>query len=209
LVKVDPWINTEFDSGVIPNVASNYVSVIWEGFLKVSQTGDYVFSTHYNDGVRLWIDQQLIFDDLTVTQDEVGGKYLRSGTLTLTQDIYIPFKMMYFQNTDAAWVNLNWSFNSGPDEVVPSENFYFVKSHTPISGRSELVYARYTPRAPTNVYQSDSSTYDQDSITLHWTAPTDTGCLYIDEYKIEAKISGEWTQVGLFTTLMGVADLSA
>ena len=42
---------------MIPGVASNYVSVIWEGFLKVAESGDYVFSTHYNDGVRLWIDQ--------------------------------------------------------------------------------------------------------------------------------------------------------
>jgi hypothetical protein len=99
--------------------------------------------------------------------------------------------------------------DSNDDVIVPADNLFYKRYHTPISGVSNLVKASYTPRRPTNVYQSDSSTYLKDSITLHWTAPVDDGCADIISYKIEAEIDSSWVEVGASTGFVGVADLSA
>lgn len=56
-MKVDSQIN--FDWGtreIIPNVASSFVSIIWEGFLNANTTGNYIFTIIANDGVKLTIN---------------------------------------------------------------------------------------------------------------------------------------------------------
>lgn len=93
--------------------------------------------------------------------------------------------------------------------VIPSEQFYYERTLTPISGETSLVTGQFTPRKPTNVYQGDSTTYAGSTVTLHWTAPVDTGCVEILRYAIQAKIGEVWTEVGSSTTETGVADLSA
>ena len=57
LEKVDSQINFYWGTQeLITDVASDFVSVIWEGFLTVPSTDDYIFSIHSNDGVTLYID---------------------------------------------------------------------------------------------------------------------------------------------------------
>jgi hypothetical protein len=39
----------------------------------VPETANYIFSIHSNDGVRLWINQQLVIDEFTVVDQELSG----------------------------------------------------------------------------------------------------------------------------------------
>lgn len=58
LHRNDPEVNFNWQSGeLIPDVASNYVSIFWQGFLMAPDTQDYIFTIHANDGVRLTLDQ--------------------------------------------------------------------------------------------------------------------------------------------------------
>jgi hypothetical protein len=42
--KVDSTVNFNWGTSmIIPDVASNYVSIIWQGFLKVPSSDNYVF----------------------------------------------------------------------------------------------------------------------------------------------------------------------
>jgi len=85
-----------------------------------------------------------------------------------------------------------------------------MKSRTPVSGESSIIASQFTSLKPLNVRQGDSSTYRQNTITLHWQAPSDTGCVPVASYIIEAKINGVFTVVGgPFTGLVGTADLSS
>jgi len=43
-------------------VASNYVSIVWEGFMQVPASGLYTFTVNANDGFRLTLNQVLILD---------------------------------------------------------------------------------------------------------------------------------------------------
>ena len=62
---------------------SDYVSVRWTGFIKVDSADSYVFSVHANDGVRLYVDQKLIIDELSSVTDEVSGHRLISEPVVL------------------------------------------------------------------------------------------------------------------------------
>lgn len=61
-----------------PLPKSDSVSAQWQGFIKLDQAGDYVFSLHTNDGAKLWINQQLVLDEFTTAADQVKGHRLIS-----------------------------------------------------------------------------------------------------------------------------------
>lgn len=90
--------------------------------------------------------------------------------------------------------------------MVPTQAFYYLQSHFPISGSSTLVETQYTPRRPTNLRQADSTTYAATSITLEWNAPQDTGCSPVTSYVIEYYNGLAWTTAGTSTTTVGVAN---
>lgn len=68
---------------MIPDVASDYVSIIWEGFLLVPTSDDYIFSLHANDGVNLYVDQSLVISNMTIVDNELSGHRLVSESVTL------------------------------------------------------------------------------------------------------------------------------
>jgi len=89
-----------------------------------------------------------------------------------------------------------WRVGDQPDKVIEAADLYYIAEHTPITGTASLVTAHSTPMKPTNLRQSDSSTYAETSISLEWNAPQDTGCLPIGSYNIEAFIDAQWQNVG-------------
>jgi hypothetical protein len=185
------------------------ISAEWNGFLKVDSTGSYTFSVHVNDGVRVYIDQNLVIDQWTTVTDEVKGQIIESDSIDLQQDTFLPITVQYYENTGSAFLSLMWRLDDESDQVIASDNLYYVADNTPISGENNLVSAYFTPRKATDLYQSDSSTYAESQITLMWTAPTDTGCLDIESYLIEAFINDLWETVGTSIITEGIADLSA
>ena len=63
LTQYDALININWGQGdLIENVAANHVSIEWEGFLLPAYSEVYTFEVNCNDGVQLWIDDQLIID---------------------------------------------------------------------------------------------------------------------------------------------------
>ena len=76
LTKVDSNINHQWGAGdLIEDVASNYVSIEWNGFLMPEHSESYVFEANFNDGMQLWIDDGLIIDNLVdATSEENGSK---------------------------------------------------------------------------------------------------------------------------------------
>lgn len=58
LTQIDEEINFNWGTDMlIDDIATNYVSITWEGFLTVPATDSYIFTLHANDGVRLTINQ--------------------------------------------------------------------------------------------------------------------------------------------------------
>jgi len=79
-------------------------AVSWTGSVLASQTADYYFSTQTNDGVKLWINGNLIIDDL----DNSGSRNNISGVVSLVAGQYYEIRMEYMQDTGQAVAHLSW-----------------------------------------------------------------------------------------------------
>lgn len=83
--KVDSQVNFSWASGeIIPDVASNYVSIEWEGFFLPAYTETYTFYIESNDGVRLYVNEEMIIDELTDLASDSDSHILTSQTVSLT-----------------------------------------------------------------------------------------------------------------------------
>ena len=68
--RVDPTIDVEVPGGtaesnrrIHPDLpADGDISVRWEGAVRASETGDHLFTTYSNSGIKLWIDDRLVVD---------------------------------------------------------------------------------------------------------------------------------------------------
>ena len=85
---------------IIPEVASNYVSVVWQGFVKVPSTDNYVFQAQANDGIKVTLNNQVVIENTTVVTDELSGHRVTTAPISLSANTFYPIKVEYFQNVN-------------------------------------------------------------------------------------------------------------
>ncbi len=116
LVRTDPVV--DFNWGMVapdPSVPRENFSVRWLGQVSPPVSGTYTLATVSDDGVRLWINGQLLIDDWTMhgtTEDD--------ATISLSAGRLYDLRLEYFQGTGGAEIHLYWSADSIPREIVPS-----------------------------------------------------------------------------------------
>lgn len=114
LVRDDPEVNFIWgSSSPAPNVVNaDRFSVRWTRTLNLNP-GRYVFTVHADDGVRLWVNDQLIIDEWQV-QDvtEYGAAINLPGGAT-------SIRMEFFENTGLAEARLSWSPPGGVPGPAP------------------------------------------------------------------------------------------
>jgi hypothetical protein len=92
--------------------------VRWTGLLNVPKDGLVEFRTSSDDGVRLWIDDQLLIHDWTAHSTEEN-----SASALLTKGRH-RFKFEYFENDGNAEVQLFWRPDGQKDfEIIPRRAF--------------------------------------------------------------------------------------
>src|SRR5690606_22240525 len=87
------------------------------GTIAVERAGRYRFRTASDDGVRLWVGDELVIDDWTV-----HGTVTRSGTVELTPGHHVPVVLEYFDGGGRAEARLGWSHAGAACEIVPSSS---------------------------------------------------------------------------------------
>src|SRR5688572_7252691 len=81
-----------FESSVLPAaIEPTTYSVRWTGKIKPSYSETYTFTTQADDGVRLWINHQLIIDDWNK-----HAAASRSATITLTASRKVDIQLEFF-----------------------------------------------------------------------------------------------------------------
>ncbi len=115
LSRTDATVNFDWGtSAPVSNVANTTYSVRWTGAVVPAFSELYTFILTADDGVRLWVDDQLIVNNW-VNQ---SAKTV-SGQVALTAGQPATVKLEYFQNTGFATVKLEWSSPSQVREVIP------------------------------------------------------------------------------------------
>jgi uncharacterized membrane protein YgcG len=106
------WERNKPIDGVDPET----FSVSWKGFLRTDVEGEYDIYTTSDDGVRLWIDGDLIINDWSIhgSTENLGEKYLEKG--------YHTFRLDYFDETLEADIILEYESSVIPRMVIPRSN---------------------------------------------------------------------------------------
>lgn len=121
LSRVDKSISFHWgeDQSPDPAIESNTFSISWMGQVQPPATGTYTFHTLSDDGVRLWVNDQLIIDEWAVqspthfygTSDLVGGNKYN-------------LRIEYFQNYGSADLQLMWATAGLAEETIPTGRLF-------------------------------------------------------------------------------------
>ena len=105
LISHEPKIAHSWGDGSPASIIPvNYFSVRWQGQFDFDQ-GSYVFNTLSDDGIRVWVDDQLIIDAWTINASASVGN---NKMLWLSGRHQV--KVEYFENLGNAELFLGWRF---------------------------------------------------------------------------------------------------
>jgi hypothetical protein len=120
VARLDPTINFDWVGGSPdPLLLSDLFSVRWTGKVKAFYTESYTFYTVSEDGVRLWVNNQLLIDHWTehaATED--------SGTIAMVAGQKYDIKIEYYENAGLASMKLSWSSAHTPKAIVPTSALF-------------------------------------------------------------------------------------
>lgn len=113
-------INFDWGSGSPdPSVPGNDFSVRWSGKLVPQYSEEYTLYTLANNGVRVWIDDELLIDDWNTNRETED-----SVTITLEAGQMYDIRVEFLEENGQANVSLSWSSPSQPKEIIPVDALY-------------------------------------------------------------------------------------
>lgn len=119
--QTDNGVNFNWGSGAPVNgVSADNFSVNWSGYIEAQYSEDYTFYTVSDDGVRVWIDGNLVIDNWT----DHGSTENRSYPVALTAGHKHSIVMEYYEKSGGAVASLSWSSRSTFKGTVPGSQLY-------------------------------------------------------------------------------------
>ncbi len=119
LTKDDAVINFVWGPATTPNLSNGYYTVRWTGQVEPQYSETYFFETRTDDGVKLWVNDQLLIDRW---QNQSGSTW--TNAITLVADVRYNIRMEYFNRGGSARARLSWFSPSQPRQVIPSIRLY-------------------------------------------------------------------------------------
>jgi hypothetical protein len=167
LAGIDRQINFNWGSGSpAVGVNADSFSARWTGQIQAKYTETYSFYTRTSDGVRLWVNNQLIIDKW---RNQNATEY--RGTINLTAGKKYDIKMEYYENTGDAIAQLSWGSRSTLREVIPQSQLY--SSATTASTMTRQVTLTSTPTITSNGVSVASANARMQTINLSFTSALD------------------------------------
>jgi non-lysosomal glucosylceramidase len=122
LIRVDPTVNFDWGAGAPdPSIGSDNFSVRWSGNVSPEYSQPYKFYTKTDDGVRLWVNGQLLIDHWVA--GGVATEY-ESAPIDLVAGQSYPIKMEYFDGAGAASAQLSWWSTTQVKGIIPQTQLY-------------------------------------------------------------------------------------
>lgn len=118
--RVDSTVNFNWGLGApISWFPVNKFSVIWEGYLMPRSTETYRFRTTTDDGIRVYINNNLVINNWTD-----HGATDNTASVALTAGQRVPVRIEYYENTGNAVMQFYWSSPSLTEQVVPRSQLF-------------------------------------------------------------------------------------
>jgi hypothetical protein len=182
--RVDKIIDFYWDvQDPITSTGKDFVSIRWSGFLKPSFTESYTFFVEANDGIRVWVGNELIIDqyDTNVPDGMLFHEYNSTTKLALVANRLTQIKIEFRENRGDAKIRVMWESASQPRSVIPSSHLYSDPKH--ITGSPFTV--KPVPIKPLEPQNVSVKVKDFDQVEFSWEGPIDSGGEDIIEYLIE------------------------
>ena len=109
-------------------VAADNFSVRWTGQVEAPATGDYVFTTTADDGIRLWVNDVQVIDDWR----DHSPTTINSNAVALVAGRKYNIRVEYYENAVGAIAQLLWAYPGQGRQVIPQIRLY------PASGSARL-----------------------------------------------------------------------
>ena len=119
LTRIDPTINFAYNPGTPGYGNGTNISVRWTGSLVAQYSETYTFYTESDDGVRLYIDGNLI-----VTNWTDHGVTENTGTAPLVAGQTYSIQLEFYQGGGPGAIQLLWSSASTPKQIIPQSQLY-------------------------------------------------------------------------------------
>ena len=144
LVRVDPTIDFDWvrNSPGRP-IREDDFTASWTGYVEAPSSETYAFDAEADDGVRVWIDGDLV---VAHGADSAAGA---AGSVALEAGQKYEVRIEYVETKQNASVRLFWSSPSQPRQVIPSEQLSTEANGMEVNGltglyRSMRQYLAYT-----------------------------------------------------------------
>jgi uncharacterized protein (DUF1800 family) len=118
-VTNDAVIDFRWGPGMNPNLSNKFCGVRWTGQVRPQFTEAYVFETRTDDGVKLWVNDQLLIDSW-----QYQGTTTWTNTINLTADVRYDIRMEYYNYGFNARAQLFWHSDSQPRQIIPATRLY-------------------------------------------------------------------------------------
>lgn len=119
LTNIDAAIDFNYTNGSSPNLSNGLYCVRWTGQIEPQYSETYFFDTVSDDGVKLWVNDQLLIDKW---QSQSGTEW--TNAIDLQASTRYNIKLEYLQNKGKGQVHLYWYSASQPKQLIPSNRLY-------------------------------------------------------------------------------------
>jgi len=120
LLRTDVTVNFDWGTGSPDSsISVDDFTVLWTGTVQPQFDETYTFYTTTDDGLRLWVNGQLVVDKWV---DQPATEW--SGAIALHAAQKYPISMEYYQNGGDASAKLSWSSPSTAKAVIPQSQLY-------------------------------------------------------------------------------------
>ncbi|MFZ0826477.1 MAG: DUF1800 family protein [Verrucomicrobiia bacterium] len=117
--QVDPAIDFTWTNGTSPDLSNGVYTVRWTGQVQPQYSELYTFDTVSDDGVRLWVNDQLLIDKW---QSQSGTEWTNS--ILLQGGTRYDLKLEYLQYGGKAQAHLYWYSADQSRQIIPSRCLY-------------------------------------------------------------------------------------
>ncbi len=122
LTRIDPSPNFDWgDGSPAASIGSDTFSARWTGQIEPRYSQRYTFYTTSDDGVRLWVNNQLIINNWTLHSPTTN-----TGQIALQAGARYNIKLEFYENYGTAVMRLAWSSASQPRSAIAQSQLYGV-----------------------------------------------------------------------------------
>ena len=166
LRRTDAAVDFNWGSGAPDaSMGVDQFAVRWTGQLEPKYSETYSFSVDRDDGMRLWVNGQLVIDQWA------DGNTSSSGSIALVAGTKVDLRLDYYENGGGAIARLYWQSPSRSKQIVPASQLYPPTFTAAEPSGSGLVGAYYAGRQFERLVLERTDT----AVDFAWAAAPATG----------------------------------